>query len=637
MNGEKGPGTQSSSSVVLRRSTRPVPSQAMPTPDAVVIGAGPNGLVAANLLADAGWRVVVLESQSEPGGAVRSAELTHPGFVHDVFSAFYPLGMASPVMQALDLAAHGLVWRRAPIALAHPGTGDRCAVISPSVGETANSLAGFAARDGNAWRALYADYEVIADPLLDAVMSPIPPMRGAARLALDLGPRNLLEFSRHAVSSVRHLAQEWFEGEGGALLLTGNALHGDVSLDAAPSGFLGWLLACLAQQHGFPVPEGGAGRLTDALVRRLTARGGRVECEQTVTAVVIRDGRAVGVALADGTTVDARRAVIADVGAPALYRDLVGEDHLPSSFVRDLRRFEYDHGTFKIDWALSGPIPWRAEPATRAGTVHVCDSMDTAAAYAADLARGRLPDHPFVIVGQMNKADPTRSPVGTETVWAYTHVPQSPRADARPAHEPGGGLSGRWDEQDAATFADRVETEIEAQAPGFRARITARHVLTPRGLQARDANLVGGAIGGGTMALSQQFVFRPVPGLGRAGTPVRGLFLGSASAHPGGGVHGACGANAARAALAADRRRRVGAVVGATVGWASPAVSARRVSARRGRTRRAELAQRSSRRGELGEVEHTSACDLVQHAVVASHVALTTREPRIDALRRGDL
>lgn len=535
----------------------PVPSRSWGTVDpvadvdAVVIGAGPNGLVAANLLADEGWRVLVLEAQPAPGGAVRSAELTHPGFVHDLCSAFYPLGVSSPVMRALDLPAHGLRWRHSPLVLAHPTSDGRCAVLSTNVDETAASLDEYAPGDGDAWRAVAADFRSISDALLDTMMAPIPPVKGGMKLAAQLGPRGLLEFTRRALLSVRRMSQEQFDGEGAALLLTGNAMHSDLGPDVPPSGFLGWMLTGLGQQYGFPVPEGGAGQITNALVRRLAERGGVVRNNARVTGIEVRDRRAVAVVLADGESIAAPRGVLADVGAPALYRDLVGEEHLPARVVADLDRFQYDPATFKIDWALSGAIPWQAEPATRAGTVHLCQSMDGFTQVAADLAQDRIPAHPFVLVGQMNKADPTRSPAGTETVWAYTHVPLRVRGDA------GGDLTGTWDEREVEAFADRVEAEIEARAPGFRSRVTGRHVLSPPALEALDANLAGGALGGGTTALSQQVVFRPLPGLGRAETPVRGLYLASASAHPGGGVHGACGANAARACLAADRMRRL--------------------------------------------------------------------------------
>jgi len=352
------------------------------------------------------------------------------------------------------------------------------------------------------------------------------------------------------VLPVQRLGEEEFSGVGGPLLLTGAALHTDLTPDSAVSGMFGWLLCGLGQQIGFPVPEGGAGRLTAALVARLEARGGRILCGTRVSRVVVRDGRAVGVATAAGDEVAAGRAVIADVGAPALYRDLVGPEHLPARVLDDLRRFRYDHSTVKVDWALDGPIPWAAPDARRAGTIHVAEGMDDFIEASCDLAAGRIPARPHLVLGQMGVADPTRSPPGTETAWAYTHVPQRVRADA------GGGLTGRWDFAEAEAFADRIEARVEALAPGFRSLIRGRYVATPPLLEASNANLVGGAVNGGTAQLHQQLIFRPIPGLARAETPVRGLYLGSASAHPGGGVHGGCGSNAARAALAADRFRR---------------------------------------------------------------------------------
>jgi phytoene dehydrogenase-like protein len=352
------------------------------------------------------------------------------------------------------------------------------------------------------------------------------------------------------VLPVQQLAEEEFSGAGGPLLLTGAALHTDLAPDSAASGLFGWLLCAVGQQLGFPVPEGGAGRLTAALVARLEARGGRVVCRARVTRVVVRGGRAVAVVTAGGDEVGAGRAVIADVGAPALYRDLVGAEHVPGRVFDGLARFRYDHSTVKVDWALDGPIPWTAAEARRAGTVHVADGMDHFVEASAELARGWIPGRPHLVLGQMGVADPTRSPAGTETAWAYTHVPQRVRGDA------GGDLKGLWDFAEAEAFADRIEERIERLAPGFRSLIRGRYVATPPLLEAADANLVGGAVNGGSAQLHQQLVFRPIAGLARAETPVRGLYLGSASAHPGGGVHGACGGNAARAALAADRLRR---------------------------------------------------------------------------------
>ena len=542
--------------------------------DAVVVGAGPNGLVAANLLADAGWDVVVLEANDVPGGAVRTAEVTAPGFRNDLFSAFYPLGVASPPLRALGLERYGLEWRRAPLVVAHPTPDGPTAVLSTDGDETAASLDQFAAGDGEGWRHLYELWEHVGDRLLDALLRPFPPVVPGARLAAALGPSRAMPFTRLALMTVRRLAQEEFRGEGGGLLLGGCALHTDLSPESTGGGLFGWLLGGLGQEKGFPVPAGGAQSLTDALVRRLVERRGRVECGVRVTSIVVRGGRAVGVVAADGTSYDARRAVLADVGAPALYTNLVAAEHLPARTLEDVRRFEYGSGTVKVDWALSAPIPWNDPEVGRAGTVHISDSLDDLSEMSSQLARGLLPAHPFLVMGQMTTADPSRSPAGTESAWAYAHVPRDAVGDAGPD-----GLTGSWDERETERFVARMEARIEDLAPGFANRILARHVFTPPTLEAANANLVGGEINGGTAQLHQQLVFRPVPGLGRPETPVDRLFLASASAHPGGGVHGACGANAARAALGRDRRARRLVAAGAAL---SAGAMARR-AARRGR------------------------------------------------------
>ncbi|PXY30403.1 FAD-dependent oxidoreductase [Prauserella coralliicola] len=504
------------------------------TADAVVIGAGPNGLVAANLLADAGWAVLVLEAAGSPGGAVRTAELIEPGFHHDVFSAFYPLAAASPVIAGLGLEEHGLRWRHAPSVLAHVLPDDRCAVVSRSLEDTMASLAEFDPADGRAWAEEFAAWSAIRDRLLDALFTPFPPVRSAAGLFRALGVADGLRLARMVTMPARAFGRERFGGDGARLLLAGNALHTDLGPGHAGSAVFGWLLCMLGQDVGFPVPEGGAGRLSGALVERLTARGGRVACGREVTGVLTARGRALGVADASGARVRARRAVLADVPAPTLYLRLVGEDALPSRFVTDLRRFQWDDATVKVDWALSGPIPWSNPQAAGAGTVHLDNDLPGLSRYSAELAAGSVPEQPMLVVGQMSTADPTRSPEGTETAWAYTHVPRG--------HA--------WDPDRLRRYADRIEAIVERHAPGFRSRIRGRYPQGPRELERANPSLVEGAVNAGSAAMHQQLVFRPVPGLGRADTPIDRLFLAGASAHPGGAVHGGPGANAARAALA---------------------------------------------------------------------------------------
>jgi phytoene dehydrogenase-like protein len=505
--------------------------------DAVVIGAGHNGLVAANLLADAGWDVLVLEAQPTAGGSVRSAELAAPGFRTDVCSAFYPLGLASPVLRALDLAGHGLSWRHAPRVLTHLLPDGRAAVLSRDPQQTAASVEEFAPGDGDRFLTAYTWWRQAAPQVLAALFTPFPPVRAAAGVLANLGLNGLLRGFREMVLSARAVCEERFAGEGARALLAGCALHADLTLEETGGGVYGWLLTMLGQQYGFPVPAGGAQRLTDALVARLVERGGRVVTGTRVDRVAIASGRAVGVRSAGGDVWRARRAVLADVPAPALYRDLVGESELPARMVADLARFRWDFPTVRIDWALSRPVPWLNPDAAGAGTLHLGGDVDGLARHAAALARGEMPAAPFVILGQLTTADPSRSPAGTESLWGYTRVPHR----------------GHWSPETVDRQVGRVEAMLESYAPGFSSLVTGRWVAGPVEQEAKNPSLIGGALGGGTASAHQQLVFRPVPGLGRADTPVDRLYLASSSAHPGAGVHGGPGANAARAALARDR------------------------------------------------------------------------------------
>ncbi|MGV9762553.1 phytoene desaturase family protein [Micromonospora tulbaghiae] len=525
------------------------------TADAVVIGAGHNGLVAANLLVDAGWDVEVLEATEVPGGAVRSAYVTAPGYLSDLYSSFYPLGYASPVLDGLGLERHGLSWTHAPDVLAHLLPDGRAAVVNRDLDVTAASLEAFAPGDGERWRHAYADWRRVAEPMLQIITTPFPPVRGGLGLLRQLRAGGALRLARRLVLPVRKLGAELFEGEGGTVLLAGCALHTDLSPEEAGSGVYGWLLAMLGQQVGWPVPVGGAQRITDALVARLVERGGRITYGARAERVLTARGRAMGVRAAGGTDWRARRAVLADVPAPALFLDLVGAAALPPRMVEDLAHFKWDGSTLKVDWALSAPVPWKNRELAGAGTVHLGADLDGLTTYAAELARGELPRDPFLLVGQMSVADPSHSPPGTESLWSYTHLP----------------FRRNWRAEDVAGHVERMEEVLEAAAPGFRASIVGRHVAGPADLEAAEPSLVGGALGGGTAAAYQQLFLRPIPGLGRADTPVDRLYLASASAHPGGGVHGAPGANAARAALARDRAV-TGAVYARTIAAAHRAV-----------------------------------------------------------------
>jgi phytoene dehydrogenase-like protein len=346
-----------------------------------------------------------------------------------------------------------------------------------------------------------------------------------------------MQLARMALTPATRLTRELFSGEAPRLLMAGNAMHADVPMDAPGSGLYGWLLTMLAQDVGFPVPKGGAGRLSQAMAARGRASGAAIETGQQVTEVIIRSGRAAGVRTAGGREIYARRGVLADVDAPRLFTELVGVQHLPSELVADLNRFEWDLPTVKLNWLVEGGIPWRAQAARSAGTVHIGTDLAGLTRWSSDLAGGRDSELVFALLGQMTTADPTRSPAGTESAWAYTHLP-------RDHHGPA----------DAEQVIKRLEETIEQFAPGFSERVTGRTVQHPADLEAADGNLHHGAINGGTAQLHQQLIFRPATGLGRPETVIDGLYLASASAHPGGGVHGACGWIAAKSALRADGR-----------------------------------------------------------------------------------
>jgi phytoene dehydrogenase-like protein len=520
--------------------------------DAVVIGAGPNGLVAANRLADAGWSVLVLEQQADLGGAVRSDREVHPDFVHDTFSAFYPLAAASRGLKSFRLEEHGLRWQHAPAVLGHPFRDGSWGLLHRDREITAGLMEEQQCGDGNRWLKLCGQWDEIGDPLIEGLLTPFPPLRPLPRGILGLRRAGGLQMVRSLLTPVAELANR-FDGRSPGVLLAGNAGHADIPLDAPGSGLMGVLMTMLGQTVGFPVPRGGAGELTQALARRLRSRGGTVRCGIEVDAIEVSKGRAAAVHTTDGSE-RAGRAVIACVTAPQLYGGsrpgLLPSRHVPARVQAGMRRFVQDPGTVKVDWALSGTIPWAVPPPHAPGTVHIADDVTDMTQALTQVAAGVVPHHPFMLSGQMTTADPTRSPNGTESFWAYTHVPQKTFGDAGDE-----GITGRWDYDECQRFADRMQARVEALAPGFGDRVLRRRVLGPRELESRDANLIGGAINGGTSQLHQELVFRPVPGMGRAETGVRGLFLGSASAHPGGGVHGAAGMNAARAALAHHRLR----------------------------------------------------------------------------------
>jgi phytoene dehydrogenase-like protein len=504
--------------------------------DALVVGSGPNGLAAAITLARGGRRALVLEGAASAGGAVATEELTLPGFLHDTYSAVYPAGVASPVFARMPLERHGLRWIHPAACLAHPLPDGRAVALYRDLDRTAASLDAVRSGDGERWRAFATPFVAHFDALRDTMLGGFPPVRGPLRLAAGIGPRGMLDFTRLLLLSAQAFAAELFEGDGSRAWLYGSALHSDVPPGGAGSAIAAAYMNLLGHGAGWPSPAGGAGRLAAALVSHLRELGGEVRTGATVTRFAIERGRVAGVELAGGERLTAPL-VIADVMPRALL-ELAG-DALPARYARALRRYRHGPATLKVDWALDGAIPWSAPEAREAGTVHVGGSASEVlqATATASAAGGGLPERPFMLLGQQSLADPARAPAGRHTAWAYTHG--LPTVD--------------W-QRERERHVERMEAQVERFAPGFRERILARHVLGPAELERRNANLVGGDVGGGSYALDQ-VIFRPVPSLAPYRTPVRGLYLGSAATFPGGAVHGVPGHAAARLALAEARVR----------------------------------------------------------------------------------
>jgi len=462
---------------------------------ACVVGSGPNGLAAAIVLAEAGLKVEVMEAEGTPGGAARTLELTLPGFLHDFGSAVHPLAAGSPFFSSLPLQDLGLTWIHSPAPLAHPLDDGTAVVLERDLAVARASLG----PDGPAWEGLVGRFVEDWPAFAGDVLRPV--------LGLPRHPWLMALFGARALFSAERLARR-FRGERARALFAGLAAHSFLALDEPLSAAFGMMMAVPAHAVGWPIPRGGAQALTNALCRHLAALGGRVRTSSRVESLA---------ALGDFDL------VLCDVTPRQLLA--LGGDHFPESFRRRLARFRYGCAAFKVDYALGAPIPWRAPECSRAATVHLGGSFEEIARAERTTRLGGHAERPFVLLAQPSLFDASRAPEGRHTAWAYCHVPNGSKVD----------------------MLSRMEDQIERFAPGFRDCVLERRVFFPEGLEAMDANLVGGDIGGGAMDL-RQFVSRPT--WRGYSTPARGVYLCSASTPPGGGVHGMCGYHAARTALA---------------------------------------------------------------------------------------